>query len=187
MITDFSGLDDIETDLRAIIPMPNGGNLIMSGLPGLVIGRDGTSYILPEHCDQTFTKLQNLRTRAIYMLMEDIELPPLTKDIIQKAAVARNIDLHWMPIVDFNRPEEAFVTQWRGSIDYRTGITSVGDSICLSCMYGAGRSGMMATSIVAQSGKDSSDAIDYVRSFYPDAIGSEKQENWIKGNSYLNQ
>lgn len=174
-----------ETSVRALIPLENDSHLSMCGLPGLLIGRDGTSYLDPENCDLTFEYLRNAGARALYLLMEDHELPPHTEEVVTACGKTYDIELMWLPIPDFSIPSSKAEEQWISDRDRRAKILGSGGGICLSCMHGAGRSGMMAAAVSAERGVEARKAVRFVRKHCADAVGSRQQELWVARGSYL--
>lgn len=180
---------DIEhdTSIRAIIPYSETSHIVMSGLPGLEIARDGSSYLHPELCELSFEALSEKRVEVVYMLMEKHELPEQSQEIIGRYAKRFEIKLEWMPIRDFDIPKPAFTKKWKNTCAYRRDILSGGGSICVACLYGAGRSGMIAAAIFSELGMACDEAISFVRKEYRVAIGNAKQEDWIKRAAFLHQ
>lgn len=158
---------------------------MICGLPGLLIDFDGTSYLDPEHAELTFKYLACLDVTCLYLLMEDFELPPNTKPVLEASAQKVGITLKWLPIVDFGKPDQASESIWVSEHDEREKILESDKNIGLACLYGAGRSGMMAAAMAAQHGTGPKKAVRYVRKFYSEAVGSPVQEQWAASGSYL--
>ena len=174
-----------DTAVRAVVPLVDLGDVLICGLPGLVIAQDGQTYLDPEHADLTYDFLKSHGVVRLYLLMEDLELPPATKSVLEKAAKFKGIALEWMPIVDYGRPDQAFEDVWTPDRSGRADILENQGSIAVACLYGAGRSGMMAAAISAECGIEPRKAVRYVRKFYSEAVGSKTQEDWVAAGKYL--
>lgn len=175
-----------ETSVRAIVPIKGAGNSVICGLPGLVVAHDGSAYLDPEHAEVTFEYLHSIGVVTLYLLMEDLELPPQTKRVMAKMSKAAGVSLVWLPIVDFGRPDAVAEAAWKDGRGARQMMLRQNDNIAVACLYGAGRSGMMAAAMVAEVGAiDAKKAVGYVRKFYEEAVGSPAQEKWVASGSYL--
>jgi protein-tyrosine phosphatase len=174
-----------ETSVRAIVPIEGFGNSVICGLPGLVISHDGTAYLDPEHADTTFEYLHSIGVVSLYLLMEDFELPPETRTVLRQASRKAGVSLIWLPIVDFGRPDAVAEKAWKRGRKKRHKQLQNKDNIAVACLYGAGRSGMMAAAMVAEEGMAASKAVRYVRKYYGEAVGSIAQEKWVASGTYL--
>jgi len=174
-----------ETSVRSVVPLDNGGQLAICGLPGLEISRDGSLYLDPCTAEVTFEYLSHLGIKMLYLLMENLEMPKGTNDVLQGHAQTNGIELVWMPIVDFGAPDVAFEGEWKLGFSNRAKILDAGNGIGLSCVYGAGRSGMMACAIAVERGIPAQNAVHFVRTTFPEAVGSKQQENWVSRGDYL--
>ena len=174
-----------DTAVRAVVSLEDLGDVLICGLPGLVIAQDGQAYLDPEHADLTNDYLKAHGVVRLYLLMEDLELPPETKNVLEKSAKAKGIELEWMPIVDYGRPDAEFEQIWKPNRTRRASILENNESIGVACLYGAGRSGMMAAAISAECGIAPRKAVRYVRRFYAEAVGSKTQEDWVASGRYL--
>jgi len=175
----------LDTSIRAVIPVELDAKLVMAGLPGAQIARDGSSYMDPERCQLCFQALNQMNTQAIYLLMEAHELPPQAIPVIEACAKATGVEVIWISIRDFDIPGAEFEAKWRASKPYRMAALAAGKGLCLACLYGAGRSGMMTAAVLCETGREGQEAIAYVREIYGEAIGNVKQEDWVKGATYL--
>ena len=174
-----------ETSVQAVVTLDRKGDIVICGLPGLVIGRDGGLNLDPEHADLTFEYLNCLGVNRLYLLMEDIEIPSETRPLLESIASAHAISLEWLPIVDCGRPDQVIEDVWKSDRLGRQKMLHNKKNIGVACLYGAGRSGMMAASIVAEAGVDPKKAVRYVRKFFAEAVGSKDQERWVAEGTYL--
>lgn len=174
-----------ETSVRAVVPIKGFGNSVICGLPGLVIAHDGTACLDPEHAEATFEYLRSIGVVSLYLLMEDFELPPETRSVLRKASRKVGVTLIWLPIVDFDRPDARTEKAWKKGREARHKLLLNKENIAVACLYGAGRSGMMAAAMVAEEGMAATKAVRYVRKYYGEAVGSSTQEKWVASGSYL--
>ena len=186
-----TGLRDVDierdTSIRARIPVLKSASIVMSGLPGMDIARNGDAYLNLERCELSFEVLAHYNVAVIYLLVEEHELPEGARLAIEASAGVYQIETVWMPIRDFDIPGQAVTSNWSNHRQYRKKLIVEEKSICMACLYGAGRSGMMAASLICETGKSPGDSIRYVRQYFSEAIGNEKQENWIKSGLFLSQ
>jgi len=176
---------DHETSVRAIVPQQDHGNLVLCGLPGLRIGHDGTGYYDPEYAALTFEYLSEMKVSLLYLLIEEIELPPNAKRLLEGLGLEQDITINWVPIVDYGVPDKVSENLWKTGRSVRLDCLRDGDSIAISCIYGAGRCGMMAAAISAEMGIDAHRAVRYVRKHFEEAVGSLAQERWIAKGTFL--
>ena len=174
-----------DTSVRAVIPQEAQGMLAMCGLPGLRVSHDGSGYFDPEYAALTFEYLASLDVTLFYLFMEEFELPPMSKQLIEELGRTSKIAINWIPIVDYGIPEATSEALWKFGRAQRSDCLEDGHSIAVSCAYGAGRCGMMAAAIIAEMGIDKKNAVGYVRKHFAEAVGSMEQERWIAKGSFL--
>jgi protein-tyrosine phosphatase len=174
-----------ETSVRAVVPQEEHGSLVLCGLPGLCMSIDGMPYFDPEHSEQTFEYLSGLQVSLIYFFMEDFELPPEARQMIEETASTHKITVKWIPIVDYGVPSAESEELWKAGRSDRSACLKSGNAIAVTCLYGAGRSGMMAAAITAEVGIETRKAVRFVRQHFVEAVGSLDQERWVAGGSYL--
>lgn len=153
----------------------------MCGLPGLRISHNGSGYFDPEYAELTFEYLAGCKVSLFYLFMEEIELPPQSKKLIEDLGRLHSMTIKWIPVVDYGTLEAL----WKGGLSERSDCLGDGDSIAVSCVYGAGRCGMMGAAISAEMGIDAKKAVRYVRKHFGEAVGSIQQERWIAGGTFL--
>ncbi len=174
-----------ETSVRAVVPQDDNGSLVLCGLPGLGMNIEGMPYFDPEHAKHTFEYLSSLKVSLIYFFMEDFELPPQARDMIEETASTCKIKTKWIPIVDYGTPGPESEELWKAGRSDRSACLKDGNAIAVTCLYGAGRSGMMAAAIAAEVGVETRRAVRFVRQHFVEAVGSLDQERWVAGGSYL--
>ena len=174
-----------ETSVRAVVPLEGRGSIVLCGLPGFCISHDGSPYFSPEHSEQTFEYLAGLGVSLVYLFMENFELPPQAKEMIDATASQFKISAEWIPIVDYATPDDATQEKWKAGRSQRFDCLDRGESIAVTCLYGAGRSGMMAAATVAEMGVETRKAVSFVRQNFVEAVGSLEQERWVAGGTYL--
>lgn len=172
------------TSVRAVIPAgESAGKLVICGLPGLEIARDGAGYMDPYSCETTFSELHNYHADLFYLLVEENELPDQAMEVLTEQALRFRCALICIEIPDFGTPDQAAYNLWRHSQEMRRQTLDAGRAICLSCLYGAGRSGMMAAKVIAEIGTPVNTAIAHVRQAYSEAISNDAQLSWLVAQS----
>ena len=171
--------DPEATSIRAVIPTPRGGHLAMTGFPGLLTHVDGSAYLDPHQMAETLEGLRATGARQLLILIEEAELPEGAFPLISKVSQPLGLRLSFAAIQDFNVPCDAFLTQWP---ERRAGFEQAldaGETVALSCQYGAGRSGLIAAWLLMGAGLPAGDAIALVRDHFPEAIENRLQETWL--------
>ncbi|KAF0676413.1 phosphatase domain-containing putative toxin [Profundibacterium mesophilum] len=172
--------DHDEISIRARIRTPEGGILVMTGFPGLLIGHDGEAYIDIEAMDDTFAALVEARVGTLIVMAGDDELPEGAGCCLAAAAKRSGIAIINMPIEDFSTPSAEFVEKWRVVGPQLHKLLDRGDGCALSCHYGAGRSGMIAALMLMERGAAPDAAISTVRAHFDESIENTEQENWLR-------
>ncbi len=167
------------TSIRAVIPTPRGGNLAMTGFPGLLTHVDGSAYLDPQQMTETLEGLYAVDAHRLLILTEEAELPKDAFLLIGQVSQKVGLELHFAEIQDFNVPGEAFLKQWPDLRDRFVQALDAGETVALSCQYGAGRSGLIAAWLLMRAGLPAANAIALVRAHFPEAIENRLQENWL--------
>ena len=68
--------------------------------------------------------------------------------------------------------------EWKEGALYNWALAA-GETVALSCQYGAGRSGVIAAWLLIGCGLAAADAIALVRAHFPEAIENRLQERWL--------
>ena len=179
MSVDLPFFDPEATSIRAVIPTPRGGHLAMTGFPGLLTHVDGSAYLDPHQMVETLEGLRATGARQLLILTEEAELPKGAFPLISEVSQPLGLTLSFAAIQDFNVPGDAFLTQWP---ERRAGFEqalAAGETVALSCQYGAGRSGVIAAWLLIGCGLAAADAIALVRAHFPEAIENRLQERWL--------
>lgn len=165
--------------MRAVIPHPLGGNLAMTGFPGLETGFDGSANFTPDHCMETLLGLYATGARSLVVLVERDELDPVAFHLLERTAADVGLEIMYHPIVDYSVPSDALVRIWRDTRPARDTVLRTGGTMAFSCQYGAGRSGLMASWMLIEAGLSAEEAISLVRSHFSEAVESADQEQWL--------
>jgi protein-tyrosine phosphatase len=174
--------DSTDTDIRAVLPRPRGGQLVLLAYPGYVIQPNGIAIIDPERLENTFAALAALHCQTLYRLIEPCEEISDGESWIEIAATSQHIALIKLPIKDYATPNSMTLrTMQRVFAHLRQQSTT--DCIAVHCHAGAGRSGMVAAWLCIQEGLSATDAIEWVRSHHPEAIETEEQVLWLRGQA----
>lgn len=173
------GFDPENTSIRAILPVPQGGYVAMSGFPGLETAFDGEAYIDPDSMGETLSGLRKAGATSVIILAEEAEFPPGTFQLLQKVAGQVTLDIEFLPIEDFSVPDATFMESWELRRPALFEELAGGGTVAVCCQYGAGRSGLIAAYILIESGVPADQAITQVRQHFDEAIESKEQEVWL--------
>ena len=88
-----------------------------------------------------------------------------------------------LPIRDMGRPDAAWEAAWEEKGSIIRAILNDGGKICVHCMGGLGRTGLVAARILTEFGMEPDAAIRAVRRARPGAIQTEEQEAYIRALS----
>ncbi|WP_435988727.1 protein-tyrosine phosphatase family protein [Sulfitobacter sp. SH24] len=179
MPIDTPRFDAEGTSIRAVIPTPRGGYLAMTGFPGLLTEVDGTPYLDPLQMTETLEGLRNMGARQLLVLTEEAELPEGAFPSIKVISQRVGLGVYFSEIIDFHVPGDAFLSEWPA---YRTRFEralDAGETVALSCQYGAGRSGLVAAWLLMGAGLPAAKAIALVRNHFSEAIENQLQEDWL--------
>ncbi len=84
-----------------------------------------------------------------------------------------------LPIADFSVPDAQWEELWRGAGPNIRSVLKRGGKVCIHCMGGYGRTGMVAARLLIEFGVEPEEAIARVRSARPGAIEMPQQEAWV--------
>ena len=153
----------------------------MSGFPGLETSIDGSAVFDPTSCSDTVSGLSALGATDLTVLVEREELDVEGFEILERVASNHSIGVQYNPIVDYGIPDAAFLTTWHDGIDRRRAVFEAGGTFAVACQYGAGRSGTIASLCLIEQGVIPHAAVQRVRSFFPEAVESKAQMEWLQG------
>jgi ADP-ribosyl-[dinitrogen reductase] hydrolase len=89
--------------------------------------------------------------------------------------------LAWLrlPIRDFSVPDADWETAWRGAAPGLLALLGSGGRLCLHCMGGRGRSGLVAARLLIESGIGPAEALGLVRRAREGAVETPAQEAYV--------
>lgn len=91
-----------------------------------------------------------------------------------------------LPIPDGAIPDEAWERRWRGGEGSLVrSVLARGGSVCIHCMGGLGRTGMVAARLLVEFGVPPDEAIAMVRSARPETIETREQEAYVRACASL--
>ena len=165
--------------IRAAIPHPAGGRIVMSGFPGLEMAIDGTAVFDPATARETLLGMRALGAETLVVLIEADELDDAFLSGLREIAGEVGLAISHFPIVDYAAPTRADTQAWAEAAEQRAQVFAQGGALALACQYGAGRSGTMAARCLIEAGLSPEAAIAQVRAHFSEAIESDVQEDWL--------
>lgn len=119
--------------------------------------------------------------KSLVTVMEDDELRHL--DVVDLGAAATRLGFWWFrfPIARRSVPNQRFDRAWLGSGQSLLTLLNDGARIVIHCRGGIKRTGLVASCLLIELGDDPVSAIQKVRSIEPGAIGTSKQELYVRG------
>lgn len=88
-----------------------------------------------------------------------------------------------LPIPDGSVPDAVWELRWKRESPLIHSVLERGGKVCVHCMGGLGRSGLVAARLLVESGITSEQAIRMVRAARPGAIETSEQEAYVRGLS----
>lgn len=173
----FESLRDL--GLRCLLPA-GAGHIALTAWPGLREDPSGSLWIDPEDTSDLLRGLRELRTTRIFGLCEENDLPSGTIGLWRDATQATGLVADHMPICDFAPPDAAFMKKWTRLRPELLARLVYGETVALSCLFGAGRSGTVAALLLAENGLDMRTAIARVKAGFSPAIESPQQDSWLR-------
>ncbi|MCA0918813.1 hypothetical protein [Pseudooceanicola nanhaiensis] len=171
------------TSLRTRLQVPGGGHIVTMGFPGLAIGEGGQPASDPERLAATLDHPTMADCALLVVLVEETEMPAGAFDGLREAAAARGLPLEHLPIRDYGVPGAAFDQDWQRIAPAVAELLAAGQTLGVSCHYGAGRSGTIAAGLLIERGMSLGEAILAVREQFPDSIETEGQMAWLQSRS----
>ena len=159
------------------VSLPNStGKLFITCFPGLNVEKVFDLDIL----QSTFSDFVGLGCTTIVSLVEDKEFDEICgKEIFLEHIRKHDFQWHHLPIVDYKVPESEFFRNWGRVCRSLKQEFQRGNSICLHCKGGIGRSGTVAAMLLIEYGKENSVAIQQVRQKRKGAIENKLQEDFV--------
>jgi len=115
---------------------------------------------------------------AVVTLVEDHELRTLGIAAMAEAVRDRGMDWLHRPIADYAVPSATFEAAWPETRERLRGTLSEGKTVFVHCRGGFGRSGAVATRLLAELGLPAEEALARVRTVRPGAVETAEQERW---------
>nr|WP_321526741.1 hypothetical protein [uncultured Cohaesibacter sp.] len=168
-----------ETSIRAVVPFSN-GHVVTLGFPGLAFDIQGEAFIDPERFHATMDAPDLEPCQILIVLVETDEVPEEGWALLKDKAADKSFRLELMPIEDYQVPDQSFMARWAVISTNIDACLAEGGTVALSCHYGAGRSGTMAARLLMDRGYSMQQAVDALRSRFPESIESKKQIEWLE-------
>lgn len=156
------------------------GQIALTAWPGLREDPSGRPWIDPEDTSDLLEGLRELRTTHILGLCEENDLPSGTIDLWREATKTVGLVGTHMPIRDFTAPDAAFMRNWTRLRPELLARLVRGETVAMSCLFGAGRSGTVAALLLTETGLDMPTAIARVKTGFGPAIESPIQDRWLR-------
>lgn len=153
-----------------VLPLKDGGALILSGHPAGLLG------LLPE---QAVGQYGALGARALVSLLTESELEKLGLKELPTWCAARGLTWLHGPIEDYQAPDSHFDQWWLLNRDALHALLDQSQSVALHCWGGRGRTGTVAARILVERGHSPDRAIEVVRQHRPGAIETAGQLNYV--------
>jgi ADP-ribosyl-[dinitrogen reductase] hydrolase len=115
---------------------------------------------------------------VVVSLVEEHELLTLGIAAIADEVRARGMDWLHRPIADYGVPSATFEAGWPATRDRLRLALAAGGTVFLHCRGGFGRSGTVATRLLAELGLPPAEALTRVRAARPGAVETAAQERW---------
>lgn len=116
---------------------------------------------------------------ALVTLIEGYELEILSVADLPQKVQAIGLEWHQLPIMNRDAPYEEFEENWMVSGRRLRERLRQGERIVVHCVYGLGRTGMIAARLLVELGESPDSAIRRVRAARPGAIETELQEQHV--------
>src|SRR3989344_4782272 len=161
------------------VTVPQAGGLIgITICPGMAQGGP------PERAwnrdlDQDLAAIKTWGATALVTLIDDYELEILSVADLPQKVRAVGLEWHHLPIMNRDAPYEVFEENWITSGRILRQRLRQGERIVLHCVFGLGRSGMIAARLLVELGEQPEAAIRKVRAARPGAIETEIQEQHV--------
>lgn len=155
------------------------GCIAMSGVPGLLIGADGSLGLCQETLAGEMARLRHRGVATLVGLVEDEELGSIAYEDIADAARHAGIQPIRLPLADFAVPTPAMEAEWDGIKEHAVRLFRQGRGLGLHCMAGIGRSGLMAGCLLVHLGMAPQQALARIRAVQPEALETEEQVAYL--------
>lgn len=161
------------------VTVPRAGGLIgITICPGMVQGGP-SERAWDRDLDQDLAAIKAWGATALVTLIEDYELEILSVAELPQKLRALGLEWHHLPIMNRDAPYEVFEENWITSGRILRQRLRQGEHIVLHCVFGLGRSGMIAARLLVELGEPPDSAIRRVRAARSGAIETEIQEQHV--------
>ena len=161
------------------VAVPEGaGRIGLTICPGMVAG-GMSERAWNRDLDQDLAAIKAWGATAVVTLIDDYKLEILAVPDLPQKVQALGLEWHHLPIMNRDAPYEDFEERWVTSGFRLRERLRQGERIVLHCVYGLGRSGMIAARLLVELGEPPEAAIRRVRAARPGAIETEIQEQHV--------
>lgn len=165
----------------AALALPGGGGLIgICRCPG---SRPGPPPPGPRGAslDADLASLRAWGAEILLSLVEDFEFGEAGVPELP-ARMPPGLELLRLPIRDVSIPDAAWERSWEREGPRVRDLLRRGGLVCVHCMGGKGRSGLLAAGLLVEAGLDPEEAIARVRAARPGAVETRAQEDWVRAH-----
>ena len=161
------------------VTVPQAGGLIgITICPGMLQGGP-SERAWNRDLDQDLAAIKTWGATAVVTLIDDYELEILSVADLPQKVRAIGLEWHHLPIMNRDAPYEVFEENWITSGRILRQRLRQDERIVLHCVFGLGRSGMIAARLLVELGEQPEAAIRKVRAARPGAIETEIQEQHV--------
>jgi len=161
------------------VTVSQGGGLIgLTICPGMAQGGP-SERSWNRDLDQDLAVIKTWGATALVTLIADYELEILSVADLPQRVQAIGLEWHHLPIMNRDAPYEEFEVDWITSGRILRQRLRQNERIVLHCVYGLGRTGMIAARLLVELGEPPDTAIRRVRAARPGAIETEIQEQHV--------
>jgi protein-tyrosine phosphatase len=158
---------------------PNG--LMLCRCPGLRGDRPtGTTPDSTATLEADLTLLISNGATGLVTLIGEDEREKLGVSALPRLAIDKGLAWREFPITDRTAPTAGRQAEFDQLLDTLLAGLADGNRVAIHCQAGLGRTGLLAASLLVQSGTGPNDAIALVRSARPGSIETAGQENFIQ-------
>lgn len=157
----------VEPFAIATLPLPRGGRLGVSRLPGA--GGDLAADV---------AAIAAWRADLVVSMTETAEMERLGAGALPVSLGSAGIAWAHLPIRDFGAPDGASGPAWPDLSRRLHAVLDRGGSVLLHCRGGLGRSGMVALRLLVERGEDGPSAVERLRAVRPGAVETDAQMAW---------
>ena len=153
----------------------NFGKLGLCGCPGTLL--DTNNQIIG--IQETLEIFKNHTVDVVLSLTETSELKSLGCDNLIKEIKLNNFVWFHFPIIDFNIPTKNSLLKLNLLLSDLERFLKEEKNIIIHCKAGLGRTGTIASLLLAKLGISTKDAVQYIRKYRPGSIDTDEQKNFV--------